>query len=250
MLTKYSKVLRNKHVDNSIEFDWVEGLPDRIKKIMNMRNVLVKESLMPIEEDLYQLTGSIEDTFQDVKHDIESSDHVGVASDVISEYNNLKHKVKDCVNSTQRWATSLDDVAWGSGNKGPVYTKKRWSEIGSQAMHWADTDPSKTISEALGVYEKDTRSLNKLVGHAASKLGKVVANQAEKAGFSSANNIIRGACRVYASGIQKANTMSLARLTAVARTLQSMSIAACRKAITAKGTTSESTMFDFDSVIL
>jgi hypothetical protein len=250
MLTKYSKVLRNKHVDDSIRFDWVDGLQNRISEVMKAREKIIKDSLNPIESGLQSGVNVVRNNYARVSSDVQAGNWRDVAEQVHRELSSLQVSAKEIVNSTQRWANELDDAAWGQGHKGPQYEKMSWRQIGNEAMHWADTDPSKTISEALGVYEKSTRSLNKIVGYAASELGKVASEQAEKAGFSGANSIIRGACRVYASGIQKANTMSMARLTAVVRTLQSMSIAACRKAITAKGTTSESTMFDFDSVIM
>ena len=135
--------------------------------------------------------------------------------------------------------------------KGPQHMKKKWSEIQNEVMQWADMDTGRYFTEALGIFEKDADSYNKIIKEFEKNQLDNIDEQYK--GATGKLKKLESAARTTVSrivvGSSKLHKMYVTRLKEAISLMQTQAIAAARKAILDKGTTNESYTFNDMDVI-
>ena len=153
--------------------------------------------------------------------------------------------------STQELSDEMNRTLYGNA-KGPQYMKKKWSEIQNEVMQWADMDTGRYFTEALGIFEKDADSFNKIIKE--SEKNKLDDIDEQYKGATGKLKKLESAARTTVSrivvGSSKLHKMYVTRLKEAISLMQTQAIAAARKAILDKGTTTnESYIFNDMDVI-
>ena len=136
-------------------------------------------------------------------------------------------------------------------DKGPVHKRKKWSEIQDPVMQWADMDPSRYLTEALGVFEKDSNAMMKIIKQQQKNYEEAIDDDIKSGGLEKkAESMVRAKIRQYAAGGAKIHKMYITHLKEAISLMQTQAIAAARKAILDKSTTTnESYIFNGMDVI-
>ena len=152
--------------------------------------------------------------------------------------------------STQELTEMMNKAVYDDP-KGPVHGKKKWSIIKSEVMNWADMDTSRYFTEALGVFEKNANSFNKIIKEfEKNRLDEIDEKYRGATGaMKQAESAARNAVTRLTSSRSKVHKMYIMKLKDAISLMQTQAIAAARKAILDKGTTNESYVFNGMDVI-
>ena len=261
MLTKYSSVLRNKKVSDSLQFDWCEI---NLKDFANKRSEWMKTVIAAYG-------GNNTATIADLQTKLNA---IGTAREDLAKAkkgpnpdpNDIKTKEQALQTALQTWEQSgadqnayytTQEIAEAMRNelygntKGPVHGKQKWSVIKSDVMNWADMDPSRYLTEALGVFEKDSNAMMKIIKQQQKDYEEAIDEDVKSGGLEKkAESMVRAKVRQIAAGGAKIHKMYITHLKEAISLMQTQAIAAARKAILDKGTTTnESYIFNGMDVI-
>ena len=152
--------------------------------------------------------------------------------------------------STQQLIELMNRTVYGS-IKGPQHNKVKWDTIKNEVMQWADMDTGRYFTEALGIFEKDADSFNKIIKEFEKNQLDGIDEQYK--GATGKLKKLESAARTTVSrivvGSSKLHKMYVTRLKEAISLMQTQAIAAARKAILDKGTTNESYTFNDMDVI-
>ena len=152
--------------------------------------------------------------------------------------------------STQELTEMMNKAVYND-TKGPVHDKKKWKIIKDDVMNWADMDTSRYFTEALGVFEKNANSFNKIIKEFEKNQLDEIDEQYRGAtgAMKQAESAARNAVTRLTSSRSKVHKMYIMKLKDAISLMQTQAIAAARKAILDKGTTNESYVFNGMDVI-
>ena len=152
--------------------------------------------------------------------------------------------------STQQLTELMNRTVYGN-IKGPQHNKVKWDTIKNEVMQWADMDTGRYFTEALGIFEKDADSFNKIIKEFEKNQLDGIDEQYK--GATGKLKKLESAARTTVSrivvGSSKLHKMYVTRLKEAISLMQTQAIAAARKAILDKGTTNESYTFNDMDVI-
>ena len=251
MLTKYSSVLRNKKIDTSIKFKWadinIEAFTKKRAEWMqayddpNFRKglVLADGLLVKTAETLKNknIDQSSKETLEESRQQMEEA------------LADLEHAWKQKSNAYEgaSLANEMDRVLYNNtssnGEGLAKYEDRSWNQIQDKVMKWVDLDTTRYLNECLGIFEKDSQATLKLINQI-EKNGIKAVESAESAEVKKYESAIRTYIKQLAQAQAKFHKMYIYRLKNANRIQQAQCIAAARKAILAKGTTSESFTID------
>ena len=257
MLTKYSSVLRNKKVDSSIKFKWaevdIEGFAKNRQKWMeNIMDTKLESKIRKASQELQLYS----DTLKTVK-----GGAVNAVNTKIKQIRaSLKQHFEDLAQSlskdhqnqytTVTVANEMDRVLYktnGTSGEGQAkYEDKSWNEIQDAVMKWADLDATRYLNEALGIFEKDSNTLNKLVNDMA-KIQNEAIDEIDDPMLKRFESSLRLYVKQMVQAATKIHKMYIYRLKSGIDLMQTQAISAARKAILAKGTTTEES-YTFDNI--
>ena len=261
MLTKYSSVLRNKKVSNNLDFDWCEI---DLKKFTNKRSAWMDSVIKAYGSDntttigqLQQLLASIDTARENLKKEEEKKKNdpnydTKPAEDALNRA--LATWEQDGAGNnyftTQGIAEEMRTTLYGNAT-GPEHKKKKWDDIKDPVMQWADMDPSRYLSEALGVFEKDSNAMMKIIKQQQKNYEEAIDDERKSGTLEKkAESMVRSKVRQIAAGGAKVHKMYITHLKEAISLMQTQAIAAARKAILDKGTTTnESYIFNGMDVI-
>ena len=251
MLTLYSSVLRNKKIDTSIKFKWadinIEGFtkqranwmqayddPEFRKKIVEVDALFVKLAEVLKNKNLAQ---NDRDTLENNKRQIEKT---------LADLENIWKQMSNAYDGATL-ANEMDRVLYNNtssnGEGLAKYEDRTWNEIQDKVMKWADLDTTRYLNESLGIFEKDSQATLKLINQIEKNNLKAV-ESGESAEIKKYESAIRTYIKQLAQAQAKFHKMYIYRLKNGISLMQAQAIAAARKAILAKGTTSESFTID------
>ena len=261
MLTKYSSVLRNKKVSDSLQFDWCDI---NLKDFANKRSEWMKTVIAAYG-------GNNTTTINDLQTKLNA---IGTAREELAKAkkgpnpdpNDIKTKEQELQTALQTWEQSgadqnayytTQEIAEAMRNelygntKGPEHKKQKWSVIKSDVMNWADMDPSRYLTEALGVFEKDSNAMMKIIKQQQKNYEEAIDEDIKSGGLEKkAESMVRAKVRQIAAGGAKIHKMYITHLKEAISLMQTQAIAAARKAILDKSTTTnESYIFNGMDVI-
>ena len=261
MLTKYSSVLRNKKVSDSLQFDWCEI---DLKKFTNKRSAWMDNVIKAYGSDNTTTIGQLQQLLADINTAREN-----LKKEEEKKKKNPSHDIKSAEDALNQALAKWEQD--GAGNnyfttqgiaedmrktlyddeKGPVHNKKKWSEIKDPVMQWADMDPSRYLSEALGVFEKDSNAMMKIIKQQQKNYEETIDDEVKSGTLEKkAESMVRSKVRQIAAGGAKVHKMYITHLKEAISLMQTQAIAAARKAILDKGTTTnESYIFNGMDVI-
>ena len=152
--------------------------------------------------------------------------------------------------STQQLIELMNRTVYGS-IKGPQHNKVKWDTIKNEVMQWADMDTGRYFTEALGIFEKDADSFNKIIKEfEKNQLDGIDENYKGATGaMKQAESAARKVVTKMTSSTSKVHKMYIMKLKDAISLMQTQAIAAARKAILDKGTTNESYTFNDIDVI-
>ena len=152
--------------------------------------------------------------------------------------------------STQQLTELMNKTVYGS-IKGPQHNKVKWDTIKNEVMQWADMDTGRYFTEALGIFEKDADSFNKIIKEfEKNQLDGIDENYKGATGkLKKLESAARTTVSRIVVGSSKLHKMYVTRLKEAISLMQTQAIAAARKAILDKGTTNESYTFNDMDVI-
>ena len=266
LITKYSSVLRNKNVSESLQFDWCEV---DIKTFTSQRSTWMAKILPAYSGSAATTVAAYNQSFQTIKKkqaeiaeenkkDQPDDSKIQAATTAI---NNELEKLRKSGLSSQNGAEyySTQDIAedmrkklYGDANpNGPKYDKKKWSDIKNDVMAWADMDPSRYLTEALGIFEKDSNAMMKIIKEQQKNMEDALDDEKKSSAIDKkVESGIRAVIRRCAAGGAKVHKMYITHLKEAISLMQTQAIAAARKAILDKGTTTnESYIFNDMDVI-
>ena len=164
-------------------------------------------------------------------------------------YNELK--ILKYAYSTQQLTELMNKTVYGN-IKGPQHNKVKWDTIKNEVMQWADMDTGRYFTEALGIFEKDADSFNKIIKEfEKNQLDGIDENYKGATGaMKQAESAARKVVTKMTSSASKVHKMYIMKLKDAISLMQTQAIAAARKAILDKGTTTnESYIFNDMDVI-
>ena len=266
LITKYSSVLRNKNVSESLQFDWCEI---NIKAFTGQRSNWMAKILPAYSGSAATTVAAYNQSFQTIKKkqneiaeenkkDQPDDSTINAATKVINdELEKLRKSGLSSQNgaeyySTQDIAEEMRKKLYGDNNpNGPKYDKKTWSEIKDDVMAWADMDPSRYLTEALGIFEKDSNAMMKIIKEQQKNMEDALDDEKKNSAIDKkVESGIRAVIRRCAAGGAKVHKMYITHLKEAISLMQTQAIAAARKAILDKGTTTnESYIFNDMDVI-
>ena len=170
----------------------------------------------------------------------------------LKAYKSLRDELKPLkyAFSTQELTEMMNKAVYNN-TKGPVHDKKKWKIIKDDVMNWADMDTSRYFTEALGVFEKNANSFNKIIKEFEKNRIDEIDEQYRGAtgAMKQAESAARNAVTRLTSSKSKVHKMYIMKLKDAISLMQTQAIAAARKAILDKGTTNESYAFNGMDVI-
>ena len=265
LITKYSSVLRNKNVSESLQFDWCEV---NIKAFTSQRSNWMAKILPAYSGSAASTVAAYNQSFQTIKkkqEEIATEEAKGTnandatikaAKDAIdAELEKLRKSGLSSQNgaeyySTQDIAEDMRKKLYGDTNpNGPKYEKKKWSEIKPDVMAWADMDPSRYLTEALGIFEKDSNAMMKIIKEQQKNMEDALDDEKKSSAIDKkVESGIRAVIRRCAAGGAKVHKMYITHLKEAISLMQTQAIAAARKAILDKGTTNANESYVFNDV--
>ena len=153
--------------------------------------------------------------------------------------------------STQQLTELMNRTVYGN-IKGPQHNKVKWDTIKNEVMQWADMDTGRYFTEALGIFEKDADSFNKIIKEFEKNRLDDIDEQYKGAtgAMKQAESAARKVVTKMTSSASKVHKMYIMKLKDAISLMQTQAIAAARKAILDKGTTTnESYIFNDMDVI-
>ena len=262
MLTKYSSVLRNKKVSDSIQFDWCEI---NLKDFANKRSTWMDHVIAAYGGantttigKLQQLLANINTAKENLKKaeeqkknnpSVDTKPAEDALNQALADWDQ-NGASKNAYFSTQEIADEMRTTLYTDA-KGPVHAKKKWHEIKSEVMNWADMDPSRYLTEALGVFEKDSNAMMKIIKQQQKNYEEAIDDELKSGTLEKkAESMVRAKVRQIAAGGAKIHKMYITHLKEAISLMQTQAIAAARKAILDKSTTTnESYIFNGMDVI-
>ena len=147
--------------------------------------------------------------------------------------------------STQQLTELMNKTVYGS-IKGPQHNKVKWDTIKNEVMQWADMDTGRYFTEALGIFEKDADSFNKIIKEFEKIQLDGIDEQYKGAtgAMKQAESAARKVVTKMTSSASKVHKMYIMKLKDAISLMQNQAIAAASKAILDKGTTNESYTFN------
>ena len=264
LLTKYSSVLRNKNVSESLKFDWCEI---NIKNFTNQRSTWMAKILPAYSGSAATTVAGYSATFKTIKtkQDEIANERTNTTPDT-QKIKNLENEINTELDklrksglssqsgaeyySTQEIAEDMRKALYGTNNaNGPQYDKKSWSEIKNDVMAWADVDPSRYLTEALGIFEKDSNAMMKIIKEQQKNMEDALDDEKKNSAIDKkVESGIRAVIRRCAAGGAKVHKMYITHLKEAISLMQTQAIAAARKAILDKGTTNTNESYVFNDV--
>ena len=262
MLTKYSSVLRNKQVSDNLEFDWCEI---NLKDFANKRSTWMDHVIAAYGGantttigQLQQLLANINTARENLKKakeqkknnpSVDTKPAEDALNQALADWDQ-NGASKNAYFSTQEIADEMRTTLYTDA-KGPVHGKKKWSVIKSDVMNWADMDPSRYLTEALGVFEKDSNAMMKIIKQQQKNYEEAIDDDLKSGTLEKkAESMVRAKVRQIAAGGAKIHKMYITHLKEAISLMQTQAIAAARKAILDKSTTTnESYIFNGMDVI-
>ena len=262
MLTKYSSVLRNKQVSDNLEFDWCEI---NLKDFANKRSTWMDHVIAAYGGantttigQLQQLLANINTARENLKKakeqkknnpSVDTKPAEDALNQALADWDQ-NGASKNAYFSTQEIADEMRTTLYTDA-KGPVHDKKKWSVIKSDVMNWADMDPSRYLTEALGVFEKDSNAMMKIIKQQQKNYEEAIDDDLKSGTLEKkAESMVRAKVRQIAAGGAKIHKMYITHLKEAISLMQTQAIAAARKAILDKSTTTnESYIFNGMDVI-
>ena len=166
---------------------------------------------------------------------------------IAPQYNELLKAIKiyKYTFTTQELSETMNFKLYGD-KTGPQHEKKKWSDVKDEVMQWADMDTTRYFNEALGIFEKDANSFNKIIKEFEKTNLDMIDEQYKGATgkLKELESAARSAVRRFVSSSTKVHKMYVTRLKEAISLMQTQAIAAARKAILDKGTTNESYVFN------
>ena len=264
LITKYSSVLRNKNVSESLQFDWCEV---DIKTFTSQRSTWMAKILPAYSGSAATTVAAYNQSFQTIKKkqaeiaeenkkDQPDDSKIQAATTAIeNELEKLRKSGLSSQNgaeyySTQDIAEDMRKKLYGDANpNGPKYEKKRWSDIKNDVMAWADMDPSRYLTEALGIFEKDSNAMMKIIKEQQKNMEDALDDEKKSSAIDKkVESGIRAVIRRCAAGGAKVHKMYITHLKEAISLMQTQAIAAARKAILDKGTTNANESYVFNDV--
>ena len=140
--------------------------------------------------------------------------------------------------STQQLTELMNRTVYGN-IKGPQHDKVKWDTIKNEVMQWADMDTGRYFTEALGIFEKDADSFNKIIKEFEKNQLDDIDEQYKGAtgAMKQAESAARKVVTKMTSSASKVHKMYIMKLKDAISLMQTQAIAAARKAILDKGTT-------------
>ena len=263
LITKYSSVLRNKRVSESLKFDWCAV---DIKAFTDQRANWMAKILPAYGSTASTTVASLNGSFQTIKkkqEEIATEEAKGTsandaaikaAKDAIdAELKKLRESGLDSQSSgdyysTQGIAEDMRNKLY-KNNNGPQYEQKSWSDIKNDVMAWADMDPSRYLTEALGIFEKDSNAMMKIIKEQQKNMEDALDDEKKSSAIDKkVESGIRAVIRRCAAGGAKIHKMYITHLKEAISIMQTQAIAAARKAILDKGTTNANESYVFNDV--
>ena len=264
LITKYSSVLRNKNVSESLQFDWCEI---NIKTFTSQRSTWMAKILPAYSGSAATTVAAYNQSFQTIKKKQEEiakerasatpNDKTIKAAETVIENeltklreSGLDSQASAAYYSTQDIAEDMRKKLYGDANpNGPKYDKKRWSDIKDDVMAWADMDPSRYLTEALGIFEKDSNAMMKIIKEQQKNMEDALDDEKKSSAIDKkVESGIRAVIRRCAAGGAKVHKMYITHLKEAISLMQTQAIAAARKAILDKGTTNANESYVFNDV--
>ena len=263
LITKYSSVLRNKNVSESLQFDWCEI---NIKAFTGQRSNWMAKILPAYSGSAASTVAAYNQSFQTIKKKQEeiAKERANATPDdskikaaetaIENELKKLRESGLDSQASAEYYSTQ--DIAedmrkklYGDTNpNGPKYEKKKWSEIKDDVMAWADMDPSRYLTEALGIFEKDSNAMMKIIKEQQKNMEDALDDEKKSSAVDKkVESGIRAVIRRCAAGGAKVHKMYITHLKEAISLMQTQAIAAARKAILDKGTTTNES-YSYDGI--
>ena len=258
MLTKYSDVLRNKKVDSSIKFKWaevdIEGFAKNRKNWMdNVMDTKLESKIRKASQELQLYSDTLKTIKNQGAANVVNTKIRQIRASLKQHFEDLgKTLSKDHQNqyTTVTIANEMDRVLYktnGTSGEGQAkYEDKSWSEIQDAVMKWADLDATRYLNEALGIFEKDSNSLNKLVNDMA-KIQNEAIDEIDDPMLKRFESSLRLYVKQMVQAATKIHKMYIYRLKSGIDLMQTQAISAARKAILAKGTTTEES-YSFENI--
>ena len=262
LITKYSSVLRNKNVSESLQFDWCEV---DIKTFTSNRSNWMAKILPAYSGSAASTVAAYNQSFQTRKK--KQADLATERAKATPDDNTIKtlennintelEKLRKSGLSSQNGAEyySTQDIAEDMREKlygdktGPQYDKKSWSDIKNDVMAWADMDPSRYLTEALGIFEKDSNAMMKIIKEQQKNMEDALDDEKKSSAIDKkVESGIRAVIRRCAAGGAKVHKMYITHLKEAISLMQTQAIAAARKAILDKGTTNANESYVFNDV--
>ena len=264
LITKYSSVLRNKNVSESLQFDWCEI---HIKTFTAERSNWMAKILPAYSGSAATTVAAYNQSFQTIKKkqaeiaeenkkDQPDDNKIKSATTAINNEleklrkSGLSSQKGDEYYSTQDIAEDMRKKLYGNNNpNGPKYDKKKWSDIKNDVMAWADMDPSRYLTEALGIFEKDSNAMMKIIKEQQKNMEDALDDEKKSSAIDKkVESGIRAVIRRCAAGGAKVHKMYITHLKEAISLMQTQAIAAARKAILDKGTTNANESYVFNDV--
>ena len=262
LITKYSSVLRNKNVSESLQFDWCEI---DIKTFTSQRSTWMAKILPAYSGSAATTVAAYNQSFQTIKKKQEeiakerenanpNTQTITAAETAIeNELKKLRESgladtAGDNYYSTQDIAEDMREKLYGD-KTGPQYDKKKWSVIKNDVMAWADMDPSRYLTEALGIFEKDSNAMMKIIKEQQKNMEDALDDEKKSSAIDKkVESGIRAVIRRCAAGGAKVHKMYITHLKEAISLMQTQAIAAARKAILDKGTTNTNESYVFNDM--
>ena len=264
LLTKYSSVLRNKNVSDSLQFDWCKI---DIKAFTGQRSNWMAKILPAYSGSAASTVAAYNQSFQTIKKkqadlateraNAQPNDQTikNLENDINTELEKLRKSGLSSQNgaeyySTQDIAEDMRKKLYGDTNpNGPKYEKKKWSDIKDDVMAWADMDPSRYLTEALGIFEKDSNAMMKIIKEQQKNMEDALDDEKKSSAIDKkVESGIRAVIRRCAAGGAKVHKMYITHLKEAISLMQTQAIAAARKAILDKGTTNANESYVFNNI--
>ena len=260
MLTKYSSVLRNKNVSESLQFDWCEidikaftaERTNWMAKILPAYSGSAATTVAAYNQSFQTIKKKQNEIAEENKKDQPDDSKIKAATTVIND--ELEKLRKSGLSSqdgaeyysTQDIAEDMREKLYGDTN-GPKYEKKKWSDIKNDVMAWADMDPSRYLTEALGIFEKDSNAMMKIIKEQQKNMEDALDDEKKSSAIDKkVESGIRAVIRRCAAGGAKVHKMYITHLKEAISLMQTQAIAAARKAILDKGTTNTNESYIFN----
>ena len=264
LITKYSSVLRNKNVSESLQFDWcaidIKGFTAEratwMGKILPAYSGSAATTVAAYNQSFQIIKKKQNEIAEENKKDQPDDTKINTATQAINDEleklrkSGLSSQTGGEYYTTQDIAEEMRKKLYGDKQpNGPEYKKMKWSEIKDDVMAWADMDPSRYLTEALGIFEKDSNAMMKIIKEQQKNMEDALDDEKRSSAIDKkVESGIRAVIRRCAAGGAKVHKMYITHLKEAISLMQTQAIAAARKAILDKGTTNANESYVFNNI--